>query len=251
MKQLIRRILGKKVSFLLSGLYENYDQASKDVVSDTNYLNSNFIKEIKFSENPNINTKPRHIFSSILFSFEDEIKNILEFGGGNEPVFKYIQRKNKNQILNYVIEKKELIEQIKLPENLSKNIIYLENFKELDLKSIDAAIFNTSIQYLKNFEEILNEIIISKIKYVVISDTIFSNFNEHKYTLQINMKPAKFIYILLSFEKLNNFFIKNNYELIYNISEKNHFGEKIIKNIHETVPNQDLNFKSLIYKLIK
>ena len=70
-----------------------------------------------------------------------------------------------------------------------------------------------------------------------------------KYTLQVNTKPSKFVYILLSFKKISDFFKKKNYDLIYEVNGKNHLGEKNQVKIHEKISNEKLNFKTLLYKL--
>ena len=84
---------------------------------------------------------------------------------------------------------------------------------------------------------------------MVITDTVFSDFDEDIFALQINIRPTKFVYIILSFKKIHDYFIKKNYKLIQCISEKKHLGEnKEIEQIHETISNKNLNFKNLIFK---
>ncbi len=252
LRKILKFLKKKKKYLLLSGEYKSYNLALKNIVSDTNYLNLKMIKEIKFVEETNFKLFNRHIFSSQYCSKTDEINNILEFGAGAEPILKYIKSEKKNKMINYVVEKKEVIEQIQLPENLTKNIFYITKFDDLHSNKIDAVVFNSSLQYLNDFEYIFNKIVNSKIKYLIITDTIFSNFDEHLYTLQVNIKPSKFVYIILSFNKIYNFLKKNNYELIDHISKKNHLGEdKTFYKIHETIDNKNLDFKSLIFKLVK
>ena len=249
LKKIFRFFKKKKKYILLAEEYKNYDLAKKNIISDTNYLNLEMIKKINFSENIEKSTFNRHFFTSNFCSKEKNINNILEFGAGAEPTFKYIIKENKNEILNYVIETKELVNEIKIPKNLLKNLVYLNDFKTLDFNLIDIVIFNSSIQYIEDFENILKKIVDYKIKYVVITDTVFSDFDEDIFALQINIRPTKFVYIILSFKKIHDYFIKKNYKLIQCITEKKHLGEsKEIEKIHETISNENLNFKNLIFK---
>ena len=249
LKNFLKKLFHLKDFYLLEGFYDTYDMANLDSVSDTGYSNLNIVKKKRFTNNLSSFIQGRYIVSSIMFSFDNNIKKILEFGGGIEPVYKYINLNRKKGLVNYVTEREELINQINIPDDYKDKIIYFTNHENVELNTIDIAIFNSSIQYHKNFQKILDDITNSKIKYILITDTIFSDFDLHKYTLQVNTKPSKFVYILLSFKKISDFFKKKNYDLIYEVNGKNHLGEKNQVKIHEKISNEKLNFKTLLYKL--
>ena len=98
---------------------------------------------------------------------------------------------------------------------------------------------------MDNYKIILEKIFNNNIEYVFIIETFFTNKSDHIVVLQNNMMNVKFPNIFFSFEKLNEFFKKNNYELIFQTKRK------VGSYSHNILSKDELFVKDLIFKLKK
>ena len=97
----------KKPTFILK--FSSFDEAKDSNSNVTNYLkdNSEDLKSDKFLRPEEIQFENKYNLIPILATtFEDEV-SILEFGGGNNPIFSYIKFINKYKKVNTTIIEKE------------------------------------------------------------------------------------------------------------------------------------------------
>ena len=249
-KNLIKKIYyNKRKNITFFNKFNSFQEALDYSKKTTNYLNESL-------DNKNINEflKPRDIqidkeeerfklLVNFVKSLKDNKVNIFEIGGGNKPIFNFLKKYTDKEVFSYVLERDEIFQKYnnEISIEYKSDLIYIKDIEEIEIKDFLIAYFGSSLQYLENFEEINNKIIKNNIKYVIIFDTIFNMLNYDFYSLQINMKPSIFPIKFLSLEKLIEQFKKNDYELIFEKTEKkNKFKHNKLK--------KDLKVKYLILK---
>ena len=148
---------------------------------------------------------------------------------------------------HYIVDRIELISLIK--ENpkffsLNKNIqlIVPDEFKKLETK-IDIAFFGSTVQYLDELYDILKLLSGKGCRYIIISDSIFSDFTFDIYVKQINMRPSVFPNKWHS----RSLFLKNVIEIGYKIifeCSNNHSYK------HDSISNENFSHHSFILEKI-
>lgn len=142
--------------------------------------------------------------------------SILDFGANNLDNFIYLKRYVKN--LEYYYH-----------DTPSYNLFMEELIKKNDLKDfkilksidtipkLDFVFFGSSIHYVNNYKEIIQNIARQKSKYIIFSHTPFykSNKNDKDIVLkQLNIHPIINYAYLLQYDNFIQFMKKNNYKLI-------------------------------------
>ena len=105
-------------------------------------------------------------------------------------------------------------------------IKYFTSIKHIKIKKFDIICFNSSIQYLENYKEIIIELKKFQPKYILITRTIFQLENKDYYTLESVIEGNYHPYIFFSYKKFISFLSINNYKLIfsnkYNLNRYKH-----------------------------
>ena len=210
-----------------------------------NDLDIKNITEFSSFENLNLENEEKRfkLFLNFINDYNSDNINLIEVGGGNKPIFSYIKKFTNKNIFSYVIERKEIFEKYNncISPKYKKDLIYINDFANIDFNNFSIVYFGSSIQYFEEFESFKKKLFKSKIKYVVIMDTIFNKLDYDFYSLQINMKPSIFPVKFLSIKKLINDFKKYGYNLFFDKSLPN-------KKFKHNKYNDELEIKYIIFK---
>lgn len=247
-RKIIRKyLLRNKFTFI--GKFKSLEEAKNYSSKTTTYLNNEsdkqnteeFIKFVDFEHTDRNIVLP--IVSSIIESKE---LHILDVGGGNPPIYEYINRATLKDTKCWILERKEFVKKInkKIPKDRIKNIFYISSLDELKNKILDIVYFGSSLQYFPNYKGLINKIILMKPKYIIITDTIFHNKDDDDFhVLQINMSPSIFPNLFISEDKFINFMLDNKYKSILNLNIPS-------IHIHNKINKSEYNFKYLIFQKI-
>ncbi len=248
-KKIIRKFLLKN-KFTFIGKFKSLEEAKNYSSKTTTYLNNEsdkqnteeFIKFVNFEHTDRNIVLP--IVSSIIGNKE---LHILDVGGGNPPIYEYINKATSKDTKCWVLERKEFVEKIntKIPKDRINNIYYISSLEKIKNKTFDVVYFGSSLQYLPNYKNFIREIILMQPKYIIVADTIFHNNNDEDfYVLQINMKPSIFPNLFISEDRFINFMLDNKYKSILNLNIPS-------IHIHNNIDKSEYNFKYLIFQKIE
>lgn len=232
----------KKSTFILK--FSSYEEAKKSYSNVSDYINENLesLKSDKFLIPEKIKFENKYNLIPILSSTFEKNVSILEFGGGNNPIFSYIKFIDKNRnIYSTVVEKESFVKKFKnkIPDEYKNFIEYVDKLEKIPQKKFDIVYFGSSLQYFVNHEELFLDIFNFEPKYIAISRTFFSLNNEDFYVLQNNIENNIFPYKMISLNKFLNLLNGNKYQLIYDFDQDtNHKHENI-----DSIVYKDLIFK--------
>lgn len=141
--------------------------------------------------------------------------NILDFGGGFATL--YLQFKKYNKKFNWhIVEQIKVCLLAKTFLSKEKNLFYHSNLKKLKNKNIDIAIFSSSIQYVKNYFNIISKVKTLNPKYIIFLKT---PINKIPFDLVFVQKIPQNLYKgsypswVFSLKSINDI-LKSNYTLI-------------------------------------
>ena len=228
-----------------TGIYHSYKDAFLASNNPYHYKDENNLKQKNLIDLKNLEDTQRSIIFPLFYlnNFNDleKEKEILEIGAGNNPLFLYFL-KNTNKKLKFNILEVENFK-VKIPSEFKNYIKYYDKIENINLKNISSVIFSSSIQFIENYLDILDKIFINKIKYVIITDTFFTERDKNIYVLSC-MGNIKFPNTFLSYKELNNIFQKNSYKQIF-ITKRN-----ISQYSHDKLNTKEFFLRDIIYKLI-
>ena len=227
------------------GLYNDYEEALKNSKYQ-NYIPKTFDKSSKLKELDDIEVDGRFLVWTTFFSTKFSDKSLgdlkfIEVGGGSNPLYLYTLKSTKKKINFQILEEENF--QITLPKEHSGYLKYITKLNDIDFNNSKAIIFSGSIQYMKNYLEVLSKAFKEKIDYIIILETFFTNRDKNYVTLQNNMGNFKFPNIFFSSENFNNNFFQNNYQLILKTNRKKDYT-------HNILSKDDFFIQDLIFKLM-
>ena len=196
-------------------IYQNYIK--------TNKISFNTFEEIKII----LNKKYK----------KEEHFNFLDFGGEKIDFYLNIVKEFKN--INYFIINLPQINKdlqfLKEKYNL-QNIFILKNLDELKSKNFDFVYFGSTIQYIDNYTEVLNNLLPLIKKHIFFSATHFFEKNDKIKNIvvkQLNYLPVEYH---LYFINLDNFLVdlaKFDFEVQFNQINKTYkYNTKVFKNFN-------------------
>jgi putative methyltransferase (TIGR04325 family) len=241
-------ILKKNINeYTFIGHFLSWDEAIKSNYRTSDYINNDLEEEKtqQFEMPERIIFDVKYSILPILISLENKIKNILEIGGGCNPIYSYIKKTTKINIKTTVIEKKSFVDKFsnKIPSKIKKSIRYLHNINLIKHKShYDVIYFGSSLQYFAD-EKIILKILKFSPKYIIVSRTFFSQRKKNFFVLQNNIEKNLFPYKITSFINFTNLLKRNNFNLIYN-------ADLLTNCKHENIKSEKLKLKDLIFKKI-
>lgn len=209
--------------FLFSKIFSNisYKKSKKKFIEYNNneYLSLVSAKDIKdkkifFERDGVFFDQPQFQPLVHLPFFLDNQKQfkILDIGGGLGTNFynNLMYIKPFGEIEWCIVEKKEIVEFGK--KNISSIVFFNDLNDALEYRKYDLVIFGSSLQYLKNYSEILDKLTGLKIKNILILRTPFASFGKHQEVIQFN-KSSKISYssFIFSFIQMTNYFKLKNY----------------------------------------
>ena len=209
-------IKNNRYTFL--GIYSSYKEAQLKAKNNSTYTHQENEKVHSLEKLENIEVSGRAyiftIFCAINSNEFNDKSNFLEIGGGTTPTFLYILKSINKKYKFKILEHKNF--RINIPNEYKVYLDYITQLKDINLDKLDSVIFSSSIQYMENYKEVLDKIFASRIKYIFITETIFTEMSEDIFSLQNNVGNTRFPYIFFSYKKLNQLFCDNNYKLTYN-----------------------------------
>ena len=196
--------------------------------------------------------KLKNIIPSFYATFDkNKIINFLEVGGGNNPIFQYMLKSTDLKFNCQILEEKNF--KTKIPNKYSKNVIYINDFKNINFDNLEFACFATSIQYIENFNEILNAIFKSNVKHIFILNTIFTDLTYNIFTLQCNILNNKFPNTFFSLEVFDKIFLDNGYKKIFFAKRKNKKIENGVYRVrysHDSLDPGSFYLADMIYEKV-
>ena len=216
----------QKIRFIptkLNSLPQNNYPISPNINDQINVINkfSETQKEVTHKTYPELVNLLEKIYS------ENEKFNFLDFGG--EEIDQYLILKKEFKNINYfVINKKEFNE---IFDKLLKkynytNLSVLKNLNEILNHEYDFINFGSVLQYIDDYDFILEKILIKSKKYILISGIhLFKNdLLKNKYVVkQMNLWPKKPYLYFFNFNHFTEKFKKNNFKI--NFENKNESDE--------------------------
>jgi len=244
MKTKIFKFFKKKQNFGYIEKFSSFAQA-KNYSDEVNiYFDKRFTK----FQGPNkIEAADRFNIISILVSLITKKKlNILDIGEGTNPAYSHIKKLTNISTNCMVLDTEKLVKIIKnkVPKKFKKNIKYITSINEIKLKYLDIVCFNSSIQYLENYENMVKKLSNLNPSYILITFTPFHLENKNYYSLQCSIAGSLHPIIFFS--------LKNLKKLLFNCNYKPIFENKYMINKHEhkSIGPNKFFFKDLLFKKI-
>jgi putative methyltransferase (TIGR04325 family) len=157
-----------------------------------------------------------HSFLPLLVSLIAGTKvRILDFGGGCGEDYLYLNKSvGNNQIIEYFIVENESVKQKSEALFREKNNITFFNELPKELPDLDIIYSNSTLQYIENYQSLLNQLCKYKSKYILFTRLSAGNFQTYA-TLQVNMKDMQMAYLFININEIIDIMNKNNYQLIF------------------------------------
>ena len=231
------------------------------VLSDKNYLpknnhplhNLNLLFENQYNnflENKfNFNKDLFHNLKKH-FSKHKKIK-ILDYGGENLDLYLFLKSKFP-KISIIVINQKKLNNILKnfLKKKKIKNIQVFSDIKKINHIKLDLVYFGSSLQYIKNYEEVLKLLFKKKIKYFWISATSFfysKKFNKKIILRQVNLFPYVLYCYSFNYTHISSLFNKYGYKVMN--KKINPYKKINFRNFSIKIEYLNIKYKKLTRKL--
>lgn len=232
----------KHFGYLFSEKYDSLIDLNRNYNLGS-YLQSNQHKESLSNFLANRNNIEYSLRNSILpifiSSFKKKEFRILDVGGGFNPCIDYIEHSQKKKIELTVIERLEIVNDLREIEIDNTRVEYKTEFPE---KFFDMFFFGSSFQYFLEFNKIEKAILNCGPDYIIIADTAFYEGKKDIFSLQVNMFPSIIPYKINSISNLENTFNNLGYKVIYR--SKRTCGK------HKNVDNKKLHARDIIFKKI-
>lgn len=265
--KLIRKFIPK---FLLKKINKNffpYYFLSTDYqdLPNINYINSNnfkmqeyLIKKFKITNKQNSFMTCPYLHKLLLMKFEsNQSFTFLDIGGENIDFFLQL-KKNYTKVKYYVFNLEKInFDFVKLKKKYKyKNLFVIKKIDEIFNKKFDFINFGSCIQYLNNFEIILDNITQAS-NNIFFSGTILFDSNKKKYKTkivvkQVNVFPEINYCYFFNKKFFYNFFYKKNFNLLFesqNLTDK--VNLKNFNNLFKNIEYKDFFFQKKVSKIIK
>ena len=200
---------------------------------------------VKFLTPEDVTVSGRHnILPILVLSLNKRNIKILDYGGGANPAYSYIENSTKIKTKTCVIEQENFCKIIKdkVPNKYKKSIKYFSSLDQLDELFFDVVAFTSSIQYLEDYEKILDDVIKLKPLYILIARTVFHMGKEDYYTLEQYPAGSYHPYIFFSYDKLIKMLESKQYNLVFSAKYN------INKYKHSTIDGKTFAHRNLLFK---
>ena len=227
--------------------FKNNFKSWEEAASKKNIKNSYITREqeynlYKLRKTLNTTECISHNYVGAVFisTFPKKKLKILEIGAGYSSVQKNVNYTTDKKIYSVIMENENFVNINK--KNKEKYTKYIKDLGEINLKTIDICFVNNSLNFLKNYKDILTKINNNKIKYIILSNNYLSNLRYSIYTHQKNFNPNLVANINSIHEIIK---ILTKYKIIF----KNMVINYRPKIIQSALPDKNLFKVDLIFKI--
>ena len=247
-KRIIKRLIKKNKIFFIQTSLKNLPSHNYPFLLSLEDLEKK--KKIYLSNDFKVPTNEFPYLSLILklIFYEREKFRFLDFGA--QYIDNYFFLKNKNRNIEYfyhdLIENNKIVQEFVNLNNL-KNIEVIHTLEDINKKEYDFVYFGSVIQYVHEFEKLLQEIIKKKPKYIYISGLNIYYKNTHDFIIckQFNVFPQINYCYFFKYDYLVDLICSKNYNLLYcseNPTSKINYSH-INNHLNENCQYLDLFFK--------
>ena len=199
-----------------------------------------------FQNNKKLFNKDIYLHLKKNFKFNEKIK-FLDYGGENVDLYLFLKKKFP-RIYITVVNQPFLIFHLKkfLKKRKLRNIKILTSKEKLNNLKFDYVNFGSSLQYIKNYEQLLKNLLIQNIKFCNISATSF--FNQKSLlkmfvVKQVNLLPTIMYCYFFNLYTFRLFFKKYNYGVKH--KKINSFKKINFKNFKVKIKHLDILFEKI------
>ncbi len=184
-----------------------------------------------------------------LIFYEGEKFRFLDFGA--QYIDNYFFLKNKNQNIKYfyhdLIENNKIVQEFVNHNNL-EDIEIVNTLEDINKKEYDFIYFGSVIQYVNDFEKLLQDIVKKKPKYIYFSGLNVYQKYTHDFVIckQFNVFPQINYCYFFKFDYLVNLICSNNYDLLYCSENPN---SKINYSHINNYLNENCQYLDLFFKI--
>lgn len=172
--------------------------------------------------------------------------NFLDFGGDKIDLYLDITKDFKN-INYYLINQKkinDIFKDIKKKHNFN-NLVVIDDISEIKNYNYDFVFFGSSLQYLRNYEDVLSVILPKTKKFILFSATHFFSSKQLLKDIvvkQLNYLPKTYFLYFFNLENISNIFLSYNFKKDFDLLNKNFPSNFATFN--------DLNLENISYRNI-
>jgi hypothetical protein len=237
---ILRKICKKYKIYFVPTRLKHLPINNHPILSNTSDQENIIKKFNKINELISFHSCP-HLLQILRLIFKEREKfDFLDFGGEYIDLYLYLKKNFKN--INYYFINQEEINQnfiyLKSKYNF-ENFTIIKNLNELSNYNYDFINFGSVIQYIANYEDILNKIIKTSKKYIFFSATHFydknDNSSEKIVVKQTNLLPKKLFCHFFEFESFIRKFYDNEFKIVF--KEKNKTDNVNYKNFENLLKN--------------
>lgn len=207
------------------------------------YINDDLEKSKSqiFLKPDDINFENKYSCVPIIVSMLKDNISILEYGGGDNPIFSYIKKTTTKNIYSVVIEKESFVKKFskKIPNEFKNEIFYTDKIDNITDEKFDIIFFGSSIQYSSDHESLLKNLFKFNPELIIISRTFFNSLDEDFFVIQNNIPNNIFPYKMINFKNFIQFMKNNKYYLTFDATFKSEHS-------HENI--SEITYKDLIFK---
>ena len=219
-------------------VFTNIDQ-QKNIIEK---FNTNK-EEVSFKTYPNLINLLKKKYKN------DQIFNFLDFGG--EFIDQYlVLKKNFINIKYFVFNQKKInedfLEIVKIYNY--KDIFVLKSLEEVIKNNYDFINFGSVLQYVDNYNDLLNKLISCSEEYILVSGTHFYKSHNEKpdfVVMQMNLWPEKLFLYFFNFENFKKKFSKKSFEIEF---EKKNLTHNINYDNFETLNVKNIQYTDILFK---
>ena len=240
LKELNINFIPTSLKWLPTNNYSVFTKFEEQEVVIKNFKKNN--KSSTFASYPDLIDLLKNIYNS------NDSFNFLDFGG--EQIDQFLNLKKNFKNINYFVinlpQINDVFTKIKEKYNLKDlNIIY--NINYIDKNKYDFVNFGSVLQYIYNYENLLDKILNVSKKYVLISGTHFYNLNAKKFFVvrQVNYWHYR---LYLYFFNLDSIFQKFNFYGFNIIKKKKNLTMHINYENFQSNSLNDLEYTDILFK---
>ena len=222
---------------------------SKNILPKKNYplknLNNFFRKQLLNFQNKQFNfNKNLYKILSLYFKKNSTI-NLLDYGGENLDLYMYLI-KNFPKIQISVLNQPKLSDELKkiIKEKKIAKINVFSNINQIKKKKFNFIFFGSSIQYLRNYEDVIDKLSKNTNKFLYISATSYFNDKNLKKKLvvkQVNLLPIILYCYIFNFHYFAKMMDRKNFKILF--KQKNEFKKISFNNFEFKIDHLNILFK--------